>query len=43
MEVEVLWVSGEKTWEPLNTINKADVPVTVSKYVEAEGLVNKPY
>ena len=29
MEVEVLWDTGEKTWEPLNVM-KTDDPVTVS-------------
>ena len=42
MEVEVLWDTGEKTWEPLNTI-KANDPVTVSKYVEKKGLIDQPY
>ena len=42
MEVEVLWDTGEKTWQPLNDM-KADDPVTISKYVQAKGLVNKPY
>ena len=42
MEVEVLWDAGEKTWEPLNTM-KADDPVTFSKYVEKNGLINQPY
>ena len=42
MEIEVLWDTGEKTWEPLNTI-KADDPITISKYVEKQGLIDKPY
>ena len=41
MEVEVLWDTGEKSWEPLSTI-KVDDPITVAKYVEKKGLVNKP-
>lgn len=31
MEVEVLWDTQEKTWEPLNII-KADGPITVAQY-----------
>ena len=42
MEVKVLWDTGEEGSEPLNKI-KADDPITLAKYVEAEGLVDKPY
>ena len=42
MEVEVLWDTGEKMWEPLNTM-KADDPVTISKCVEKNGLIDQPY
>ena len=42
MEVKVLWDTKEETWEPLDVI-KADDLITVSKFVEAKGLVNKPY
>ena len=42
MEVKVLWDTGEEGWEPLNKI-KADDPITLAKYVEAKGLVDKPY
>ena len=42
MEVEVLWDTGEKTWEPLNII-KADDPVTVAQYVREKGLQGQPY
>ena len=42
MQVKVLWDTGEESWEPLNHV-KADDPVTVAKYVEEHGLVNKPY
>ena len=42
MGVEVLLDTGEKTWEPLNT-TKADDPITVLKYVDKQGLVDKPY
>ena len=42
MEVTVLWDTKKVTWEPLDII-KADNPITVPKYVEAKGLVNKPY
>ena len=42
MEVKVLWDTKEETLEPLDII-KADDPATVFKYVEAKGLVDKPY
>ena len=42
LEIEVLWDTGEKTWEPLNTM-KADDPVTIYKYAERKGLINQPY
>jgi len=42
MEVKVLWDTDEETREPLNN-TKADDPVTISKYVEKKGLVNKPH
>ena len=41
MEVKVLWDTHEENWEPLNVI-KADDPITVAKYVEANGLIDKP-
>ena len=42
MQVKVLWDTGEETWESLNHV-KADDPVTVAKYAEENGLVDKPY
>ena len=42
MEVKVLLNTNEETWEPLNVI-RADDPITVAKYVEAKGLIDKPY
>ena len=42
MEVEVLWDTGERSWEALNLM-KADDPVTISQYVEKKGLIDKPY
>ena len=42
MDVKVLWDTLEEGWEPLNKI-KADDPITLAKYVEAKGLVDKPY
>jgi len=42
LEVEVLCDTGEKTWEPLNTM-KADEPITIAKYVKDKGLVKKQY
>jgi hypothetical protein len=42
MEVEVLWDTGEKSWEPLNII-KTDDPVTVAQYVKERNLMDKPY
>ena len=40
--MKVLWDTGEEDWQPLNKI-KADDPITLAKYVEAKGLVDKPY
>jgi len=37
MEVEVLWDTGEKSWEPLNVM-KTDDPVTVAQYVKEKNL-----
>jgi len=42
MEEKVVCDTGEKTCEPVNTI-KADDPVTASKYVEKNGLIDQPY
>ena len=42
IEVKVLWDINEESWEELNKM-KADDPVTVSKYAEAKGLMDKPY
>ena len=40
--IQVLWDTNEESWEELNKM-KADDPVTVSKYAEAKGLMDKPY
>ena len=42
MEAEVLWDTGEKTWEPLNVM-KTDDPVMVAQYVKERNLQDLPY
>ena len=42
IQVKVLWDTNEESWDDLNRMKAAD-PITVSKYVEAKGLMDKPY
>ena len=41
MEVEVLWDTGEKTWEPLPWM-MTDDPDTVAQYVKEKNLQEQP-
>ena len=40
-EVQVLWDTGEHTWEPLQLIAKQD-PITCAMYAKDNGLLNQP-
>ena len=40
MECEVLWDTGERSWEPVDVLRKDD-PITLAKYAAENGLANQ--
>ena len=39
-EIQILWESGEITWEPMHVIKECD-PVTLSKYAHESNMIDK--
>ena len=40
-EIQVLWTTGEETWEPLNWLADQD-PITIAMYAKENKLLKKP-